>query len=111
MHCFIDYRATDEEINNLLSLDLNVIKVPKTNKVYDAIDGHPDIQMNILKNKSSSQIILQKDISYQFKKVLEENHLKYILSKTSLSNTYPSDVILNSFILEDYFIHNLKSSD
>lgn len=111
MHCFIDYRTTDEEINNLLSLDLNVIKVPKTNKVYDAIDGHPDIQMNILKNKSSAQIIVQKDISNQFKKILEENHLKYILSKTSLSNTYPGDVILNSFILDDYFIHNLKSSD
>ena len=111
MHCFIDYRTSDEEINNLKSLNLNVIKVPQCSNVYSAIDGHVDIQMNLLKNKSDHKIIVHKDIPSYFKKILEENHLTYILSKSSLSNTYPGDIILNSLILDDYFIHNLKFTD
>ena len=111
MHCFIDYRVTTEELVNLSKLNLNPILVPKCNDVYEAINGHPDIQLNILKNKSSAQIIIQKDISEDFKKNLKSNNIKYIVSKKSLSNTYPDDIILNSLISENYFIHNLKFTD
>ena len=111
MHCFIDYRATNEELVNLSKLNMNPILVPTCNNVYDAINGHPDIQLNILKNNSSAQIIIQKDISENFKKILKSNDIKYIVSKKSLSNTYPYDIILNSLILENYFIHNLKFTD
>lgn len=111
MHCFIDYRVTNEELVSLTKLNMNPIIVPRCNNVYEAINGHPDIQINILKNKSSAQIIIQKDIGENFKKSLESNNLKYIVSKKSLSNTYPHDIILNSLILENYFIHNLKFTD
>ena len=111
MHCFIDYRVTNEELVSLSKLNMNPIIVPRCNNVYDAINGHPDIQLNILKNKSSAQIIIQKDIGENFKKSLKSNNLKYIVSKKSLSNTYPYDIILNSLILENYFIHNLKFTD
>ncbi|BCZ47035.1 hypothetical protein psyc5s11_31020 [Clostridium gelidum] len=111
MHCFVDYRVTKEELLNLSILNVNPILVPKCNKVYEAINGHPDIQLNILKNKSHSQIIVQKDISKCFKEILKSNNIHYIISKNSLSNTYPCDIILNSLILENYFIHNLKYSD
>lgn len=111
MHCFIDYRVTTEELVSLSKLNMNPIIVPRCNNVYEAINGHPDIQLNILKNKSSAQIIIQKDIGENFKKSLKSNNLKYIVSKKSLSNTYPYDIILNSLILENYFIHNLKFTD
>jgi hypothetical protein len=111
MHCFIDYRATNEELMNLSRLNMNPILIPKCDKVYEAIDGHPDIQLNVLKNKSSNQIIIQKDISEHFKDVLKLNNINYIISKKSLSNTYPDDIILNSLISEKYFIHNLKYTD
>lgn len=111
MHCFIDYRVTKEELLNLSKLNLNPILVPKCNDVYDAINGHPDIQLNILKNKSSNKIIIQKNISQYFKEVLKANNINYIVSKKSLSNTYPGDIILNSLISENYFIHTLKYSD
>ena len=111
MHCFVDYRVTKEELLNLLKLNINPILVPKCTEVYEAINGHPDIQLNILKNKSSAKIIVQKNISQQFKEVLKENNINYIVSKKSLSNTYPNDIILNSLILQNYFIHNLKYSD
>jgi len=111
MHCFIDYRITNEELVNLSKLNMNPILVPKCNDVYEAINGHPDIQLNILKNKSSAQIIVQKNICENFKKNLKSNDVKYIVSNKSLSNTYPYDIILNSLISENYFIHNLKFTD
>ena len=111
MHCFIDYRVTKEELLNLSKLNMNPILVPKCNEVYEAINGHPDIQLNILKNKSSDKVIIQKNISQDFKEILKSNNINYIVSKNSLSNTYPDDIILNSLILENYFIHTLKYSD
>ena len=45
--CFVDYRISQLEEKKLKDLNLNIIKVPKHPKLYDAIDGHPDIQINI----------------------------------------------------------------
>lgn len=111
MHCFIDYRITKEELLSLSRLNVNPILIPKCIEVYEAINGHPDIQLNILKNESSNTIIIQKNISDCFKEILKTNDINYIVSKNSLSNTYPNDIILNSLILENYFIHNLKYTD
>lgn len=111
MHCFIDYRATIEELNNLLKLNIKPILVPKCNSVYEAINGHPDIQLNILKNNSPNKVILQKEISEDFKNILIKNNINFIISKSTLSSKYPKDIILNSLILENYFIHTLKYSD
>jgi hypothetical protein len=111
MHCFVDYRITKEELLSLSWLNINPILIPKCNDVYEAIDGHPDIQLNVLKNNSFNKVIIQKNISEEFKKILKLNDINYIVSKKSLSNTYPEDIILNSLILENYFIHTLKYSD
>ena len=111
MFAFVDYRITDEEISNLSKLGLEVIKIPKCDKIYDAINGHPDIQMNILKNNTNNDIIIHKDISEDFRNILEEKHIKYIVSEKSLKSSYPSDIILNALILEDYFIHTLAYTD
>lgn len=111
MHCFIDYRATKEELNNLHRLNINPISIPRSKNVYEAIDGHTDIQLNLLKNDSQYKVIIQKNMPDQFKKTLKENHIEYIVSKRALSNTYPGDVILNSLVLDKFFIHNLKYTD
>lgn len=111
MYAFVDYRITDEEMANLLKLNLEVIKIPKCNKIYDAINGHPDIQMNILKNNTNNDLIIHKDISQNFRNILEEKRIKYIVSEKSLESSYPSDIILNALILKDYFIHTLAYTD
>lgn len=111
MHCFVDYRITKEELNNLFKLNMNPILVPKCDSVYEAINGHPDIQLNILKNQSSNKIIIQRNISQNFKDILILNNIDFIVSKKSLLYAYPNDIILNSLILENYFIHTLKFSD
>ncbi|SFU28105.1 hypothetical protein SAMN04487886_10011 [Clostridium sp. DSM 8431] len=110
MICFIDYRTTDEEIQSLKKLDLIPIKVPKSTKVYEAINGHVDIQLNIL-YKEKKLIIVQKDIDKEFLDELSMHDINYVLSKNSLSSKYPDDIILNALISDSIFIHNLKYTD
>ena len=110
MICFIDYRTTAKEKDLLNSLNLNIIEIPKCNDVYEAINGHVDIQINIL-DKKSKKIIINRNIDENFKKKLSDLNIKYIESENSLKETYPNNIFLNALILEDYFIHNLNFSD
>ena len=41
----------------------------------------------------------------------EEKNINYLLSQNSLNDTYPKDIILNGFITDEYFIHNLNYTD
>lgn len=110
MNCFVDYRISNEELNSIIKLNIEPIIIPKCDTLYEAINGHVDIQLNVL-NKENRTIIVQKDISNSFLSLLKKNGINYILSKSSLKKSYPDDVILNALILEDYFIHNLNSTD
>lgn len=108
MHCFVDYKITNEEINNLEKLNVEPIIIPKCPILYEAIDGHVDIQLNVINNNT---VIVQKDISESFLETLKDKKINYILSKNSLSKNYPNDVILNALILPNFFIHNTKFTD
>ena len=110
MHCFVDYRTSNEELLNLKKLNIDTIIVPKTNLVYPAIDGHVDIQLNVI-DKITKTIIVQKDIDDNFLKLVSDKNINYILSDKSLGNNYPQDVSLNALILKDYFIHNTNCTD
>lgn len=110
MNCFIDYRTTLEEIKNLDKLNLSPIIVPKNDILYEAINGHVDIQLNII-DKKERTIIVQKSISKDYIKNLEHNNIKYIFSQKELKNSYPDNIFLNALILKDYFVHNIKYTD
>ena len=110
MICFLDYRITEEEINNINKYNLNPIIIPKTDLVYDAINGHVDIQINIL-DKESKKVIVHNSMSNAFLEELEHHNINYILSENSLGYEYPNNIILNSLILKDYFFHNIKYTD
>ena len=110
MISFVDYRTSLDEINSLKNMNYDVIKVPRANNLYSAIDGHVDIQFNILSKKNKT-IIINKDINNDFKKLLDEKGIKYINSFSSLHEKYPNNVLLNAYITENYLIHNLKYSD
>ena len=86
MICFVDYKTTDEECNNLNKLGLKIIKIPQSKALYNAIDGHVDIQINIL-HKENRLILINKHMPDEFKKQLEENNIKYIESSSTLGHT------------------------
>lgn len=110
MICFVDYRSTIEECNNLIKLGFKIIKIPKSNSLYEAINGHVDIQINIL-SKKDKLVVINKDMPLDFKELLTNNGIKFIESTSSLGKKYPENISLNAFNNESYFIHNLKYSD
>ena len=110
MIAFIDYRTSNEEINSLKNLNIDVIKVPWNNNLYPAINGHVDIQLNIL-NSDTKTIILNKDIDNNFKKILQEKEINFINSFNSLNKNYPENISLNAYITPNYLIHNLNFTD
>lgn len=110
MIAFIDYRTTHDEKKSLSKLNINFIEIPKNLTLYDAIDGHVDIQLNII-DKKEKKIIIHKDIDDSFIKNLELYNIQYIKSEKSLAEKYPGNIILNAAILENDIIHNIKYTD
>ena len=108
MICFVDYRTTENEINSLKKLNYDVLKIPKDNNLYEAINGHTDIQLNIL-NKHT--LIINKNINCSFKELLKIKNINFIESDSTLSSKYPNNVSLNAYITDNYLIHNLKFTD
>ena len=110
MFCFLDYRISNEELNNLIDLNIKPILIPKCPKVYEAINGHVDIQLNIL-DKKNKKVIVQKDISKDFLNLLSSNEISYTLSENSLGTNYPENIIINALITDNLFVHNLNYTD
>lgn len=107
---FIDYRTSKEEIDSLRKLNYDLIKIPKDNNLYEAINGHVDIQLNIL-NSYNREIIINKNINSSFKEILKEKNINFIESDSTLSYKYPSNIALNAYITDNYLVHNLKFTD
>lgn len=105
--CFIDYRTSKEELDNLLKENLDVIKIPPSKNLYKAIDGHPDIQLNIISN---NKIIVHDELFKTLKNTLNSK-LNIIKAENPLKNIYPYDISLNAVNLKNFFIHNLKYTD
>ena len=98
MISFVDYRTSLDEINSLKNMNYDVIKVPRANNLYSAIDGHVDIQLNILSKKNKT-IIINKDINNDFKKLLDEKGIKYINSFLRYEK-HPNNVLLSTILLK-----------
>ena len=103
MICFIDYRTSKSEINSLKKLNYEIIKIPKDSNLYEAINGHTDIQLNILNNHSKT-VIINKNIDLSFKKLLKEKNINFIESDSTLSSKYPNNISLNAYITDNYLI-------
>ncbi|WP_032121562.1 DUF6873 family GME fold protein [Clostridium amazonitimonense] len=104
----VDFRISEEEIKNLKLLGLNVLKCPPYDGVYNAICGHPDIQINILSEK---KIMVHPKMNKDFlNKIL---NLGYDISFSSslIGYNYPENIILNAVNTNKVFMHNLSYTD
>lgn len=107
-YAVVDYRISLEEIYNLENLGYKILKCPKSSEVYEAINGHPDIQMHVVDEKN---IILQRNADNFFMESLASCGYNLIKSSHSLKDKYPRDIILNSYSTESFFIHNTLYTD
>jgi hypothetical protein len=104
----VDYRISEEEVNTLNILGYNTLLCPPCKRLYTAICGHPDIQMSLT---DKANVIVHKNMEKSFVDHLLKLNVKVHKSFYSLEENYPQDIILNSLILGDIFVHKLNSSD
>ncbi|MGL5615539.1 MAG: DUF6873 family GME fold protein [Sarcina sp.] len=105
--CFVDSRISEKELNQLKSHDLEVLKVPKSEHLYESISAHPDIQLNILNSK---EIILARNSNLS-SEILKKHNISFISSEKELEVKYPKNIFLNAINIKDFFIHNLNFTD
>ncbi|MBU3203435.1 DUF6873 family GME fold protein [Clostridium algidicarnis] len=104
----VDFRISKEEIKSLEGLNIKVLKCPYYSGVYEAICGHPDIQINIL---SKSDIMVHPKINENFIKELSKLGYNVHLSSKDIGFNYPENIILNALNTEKFFLHNLTYTD
>ena len=110
MICLVDYRSTIEERKALKKLGFEILEIPQNKILYPAIDGHVDIQLNIL-DKKRKLVVINKDLSNTFKSKLKEYDINFVDSNCSLGSKYPKNICLNCYITNNFLIHNLKFTD
>lgn len=103
----VDYKTPKDDIDQLKSYNFDVIKTKRHRKLYDAIDGHPDIQMTYV----NDTLYLHKDVSEDFLFNLKDKSIKYKVSEKGLSLPYPKNILFNSLVSKDLFVHMLKATD
>jgi hypothetical protein len=107
-YAIVDFRTSKTELDSLNSLGFNTILCPPSSDLYEAVCGHPDMQiMPIAKNT----LVINKKISNDFLTLLNLANIRFYKSKNNLIKIYPHDIILNSFILGDIFVHKLDYTD
>lgn len=104
----VDSRVTSEEVENLKKLDFNIVYCEPCKSLYPAVCGHPDMQLAIIDNNN---IVIHKHMNNKIIQQLSSLGLNLIFSENELKENYPQDIILNSLIMGDIFIHKINSTD
>lgn len=104
----VDYRISELEKENLNKLSYKTLLCPKSPLLYEAICGHPDIQLNII---DENTIMVHKNIQIDFVTKLKSLNKNIIYSHSNLSSKYPEDILLNAVNLKNFFIHKIKNTD
>ena len=105
---FVDYRIDIIEKEKLQRLGYEVLEVPPSKLLYEAVCGHPDMLLHVIDKK---KILVHKDMDINFINNLFNIGYDVLVSGSSLRTNYPFDIILNAVNLDNLFIHNLKYTD
>jgi hypothetical protein len=106
--CIIDYRASENIIGFLKSLEIEVILTNKAFYDENPIDGHPDVVMSKL--DTNTLLISPKHYDY-YQKWLEPYHISLLKGTNIPEGHYPKDTFYNGLRTGQYYIHNLKYTD
>ncbi|MFT8315778.1 MAG: DUF6873 family GME fold protein [Clostridium sp.] len=104
----VDFRISETEKENLYKNGFEPIIVPPSNRLYNAVCGHPDMLLHIIDKKN---IVVHSTMELSFINILKNLNYNVIKSHNSLKETYPYDIFLNALSTKDIFLHNLKYTD
>ena len=101
----IDYRTNIKSIKKLNELGIKVYKTTRTNSLYDAVLGHPDMVIHhLLGNKF---IISPENVDY-FNNI---PGIEIFAGRSTLKSSYPEDIAYNAARVGNYLIHNFRYTD
>lgn len=104
----IDYRASDEIINYFKKINIEPIKTIKCNDLQEPVDGHPDMVIHPIDEKTF--VVAPNVYDYYFN-VLTNLGIKVIKGGKTLCRNYPEDIAYNVARIGRYAVHNLQHTD
>ena len=107
LNLIVDCRTSDKELQRLLSFGFNLIPTEKVSSLYEAVDGHPDLQFFRIEKK----VIAHQGLCKNQMELLSKLGASIILGNSSLSLPYPKNIPYNALLSPDLFMHRLDSTD
>lgn len=104
----IDNRITEDMIEGLNKLNINILKTIKCKETYNAISSHPDICVVKLNN---NDILVAPNVYDYYNKILTPLGFNVIKGSLPIEKKYPHNVQYNVTILGNKVIHNFKYTD
>lgn len=102
----VDYRISQEAQKALNKEGIEVIKTIRHTGLYDAVCGHPDMQIHHL---GDDKFVCELNVYDYYKEKLPCATI--IRGETAIKSEYPFDIAYNGVALGDFFFHNLKYTD
>ena len=102
----VDYRIKEDSEKTLVDNCIKVIKTAKLNSLYEAVDGHPDMQIHHI---GDDLFVCEKSLVDYYKKQLPDATI--VSGNSALKNEYPYDIAYNACRIGNYLFHNLSFTD
>lgn len=107
-YAIIDYRASEEIKNYLNKLNIKLIKTVKCSDLQEPVDGHPDMVMHPIDEKT---FIVAPNVFDYYRSVLNNIGIKVIKGGKTLCRNYPEDIAYNVARIGRYAVHNTHHTD
>ncbi len=101
----VDYRINKESEKTLNNYGIKVLKTAKLNNLYDAVDGHPDMQIHHL---GDNLFVCEKTLLSYYHKLMPDAN---ILPGIEIHNKYPYDIAFNACKVGNFLFHNFNFTD
>lgn len=107
-YVIIDYRASHEIIGYFKKNSIKVIKTVKCDDLQDAVNGHPDMVIHPVDEKT---FIAAPNVFDYYYGVLKDKGIKVIKGEKTLGRNYPEDIAYNVARIGRYAVHNTYHTD
>jgi len=104
----VDYRISPEMEASLTACGIELIKTVRCRDLYDAVDGHPDMQLHHI---GGNRLVMAPNIYEYLAPVFEKKGFAVTKGATWLVRNYPGNIAYNVLRMGDLAFHNTKYTD
>ncbi len=104
----VDYRISAELEESLITLGIELIKTVRCQELYEAVDGHPDMQMLHI---GGNRLVLAPNVFDGMAPMFKKKGFAVTKGATWLVRNYPGNIAYNVLRMGDFAFHNTKYTD